>query len=537
MKKILTLMVMFAMTAGILSTQAQTLSYQVVVRDVNNNLVVNQKLTVSVEIYSPINSPESALQEDITATTNLNGMLSLTLNKAREEQEQTPWEEYVIDWTNAKIVLNFNNDNINNVVDTVYAVPYALQSYFLLTTEQIVNYIGSMGNVSFDIISDVPTNYQSSDNVTADNSYNEDWVRFYTALRGNKSFFNALRDTVVNYVKANYPIARDIAFHYLSQMNAQDVKQAYDTFALALENNKQLDSTLHAVIMDYVQNHRDMAFDLAKYYAEHATPNGVTKLYNAVMANQEVVDPIMDSILIVYLKEFGLDPACLTDYNYTFCQVLNDAAHLGNMGTCIDFSGIKNSVDDGLIALYNNRGVIYTAYIKNYDPTIVYSFGFQQSEDPFVPGSNNNVEILNAEYQPITENFGKFEYKLSNTSTCGKTFYVRAFANFIDTCEGKDAHDTLLVSDDMTVVVPDFEISITQDGNTLKATFDKPEATDAFNIKKDNIVWKDDNGVVLGKGLTYEIPVDTQIAYPITATAHLGQCEHYATYPSNQQGN
>ena len=505
MKKILTLMVMFAMTAGILSTQAQSLSYQVVVRDVNNNLVVNQDLTVDVTIVSG----QTTYYEKNMAKTNLNGMLSLTIGVSEYTPE--PAEKEIrgslsdIQWNNAKISLNFNNNNIRNVAkQDVYPVPYALEAKFLLTTPMIVNYISEM-------------------------SADQDWARIYTALRNNKDFFNAMRDTVVEYVKANYPIARSIAFHYLSNLTPKDVKDAYDTFKVVMENNKKLDSMLNVVMMDYVRNHRAMAFELAEYYAQHANARDVQKFYDAAMNNQEVVDPIMDSILIVFLKEFGLDPACMADYNYTYCQVLDAAAHLGSMGTCIDFSGIKNSVNDGLIALYNNGGVIYTAYIKNYDPTIVYNFGFQQSEDPFVPGSNNNVEILNAEYQPITENFGKFEYKLSNTSTCGKTFYVRAFANFIDTCEGKDAHDTLLVSDDMTVVVPDFEISITQDGNTLKATFDKPEATDAFNIKKDNIVWTDANNVVLGKGLTYEIPVDTQIAYPITATAHLGQCKHSDT--------
>lgn len=497
MKKILTLMVMFAMTAGILSTQAQTLSYQVVVRDVNNNLVVNQELNVNVQI--------NGYSQNIIAKTNLNGMLSLTIGPSEELSN--------IQWNNAKISLNFNNTNIRNITEQdVYPVPYALEARFLLTTPLIVDYINNMS-------------------VTGENP---DWARVYAALRGNTSFFNAMRDTVVEYVKANYALARNVAFHYLSNLTPEDVKDAYDTFKVVMENNKELDSMLNVVMMDYVRNHRAMAFELAEYYAQHANARDVQKFYDAVMSNTTVVDPIMDSILIVFLKEFGLDPACMAENNYTYCQVLDAASNLGSMGVCTGITNVKNSVDDGLIALYENRGVIYTAYIKNFasyvsNPAL---YGFEQSEVPFATATSDDITTYPATYHPITDRFGKFEYLMDNTSTCGKTLYVRAFAHFTDTCN--NYNDSIQYSE-MTVVIPGFEISIVKDGTTLKATFDSQEARDAFNIKKDNIVWTDGNNVVLGKGLTYEIPTDTNIVYPITATAHLGQCEHTAVF--NPSGN
>lgn len=512
MKKILTLMVMFAMTAGILSTQAQSLSYQVVVRDVNNNLVVNQDLTVDVTIVSG----QTTYYEKNMAKTNLNGMLSLTIGVSEYTPE--PAEKEIrgslsdIQWNNAKISLNFNNTNIRNVAEEIVRpVPYALEAKFLLTTPMIVNYISEMSA----------------------NQDNQDWARIYTALRNNEDFFNAMRDTVVEYVKANYPIARSIAFHYLSNLTPKDVKDAYDTIKDVLKKNEKLDSMLNVVMMDYLRNHRAMAFELAEYYAQHANARDVQKFYDAAMSNQEVVDPIMDSILIVFLKEFGLDPACMAENNYTsYCQVLDAASNLGNMGTCTGITNVKNSVDDGLIALYENRGVIYTAYIKNFasyvsDPAL---YGFEQSEVSFDIATSDDITTYPATYHPITDRFGKFEYLMDNTSTCGKTLYVRAFAHFTDTCN--NYNDSIQYSE-MTVVIPGFEISIVAEGNTLKATFDSQEARDAFNIKKDNIVWTDANNVVLGKGLTYEIPVDTQIAYPIKATAHLGQCEHFDTISGN----
>lgn len=493
MKKILTLMVMFAMTAGILSTQAQSLSYQVVVRDVNNNLVVNQELNVDVKI--------NGYSQTIPAKTNLNGMLSLTIGPSEELSN--------IQWNNAKISLNFNNTNIRNVAEVVYPVPYALEAKFLLTTPMIVNYISEM-------------------------SADQDWARIYTALRNNEDFFNAMRDTVVEYVKANYPIARSIAFHYLSNLTPKDVKDAYDTFKVVMENNKKLDSMLNVVIMDYVRNHRAMAFELAEYYAQHANARDVQKFYDAVMSNKDVVDPIMDSILIVFLKEFGLDPACMAENNYTsYCQVLDAASNLGYMGVCTEITNVKNSVEDGLIALYENRGVVYTAYVKNFrNDEVVVDYGFVQS----YKSEPNRVDTIRPHsYQAITKQFGKFTYLMDNTATCGDTLYVKAFITLSNDSipSGCPLTTGPLTSQQMKVAVPTFNITIEQDGNILKAKFDSQEATDAFNIKKDNIVWTDANNAVLGKGLTYEIPVDTQPAYPITATAQLGQCVHFDTISGN----
>ena len=512
MKKILTLMVMFAMTAGILSTQAQTLSYQVVVRDVNNNLVVNQDLNVHVQIYSP---ETDGYSQDIPAKTNLNGMLSLIIGQDLHGDMPVDNPEAAsfsnIDWEHAVIQLNFNyNGHDYEVKDTVFAVPYAMQASFLLTTQQIVDYIGDV-QVNADI---------------------NDWARIYNALRANEPFFNAIRDTVVNYVKANYPIAKQIAFHYLSQMTAADVNEAYDTIDKVLTNQEIADA-LNVVIMDYVQKHRSLAYEVARYYAQHANPEGLQKVYNAAMTREDVVNPIMDSVLLVFLKEFGLDPACMTDYNYDFCGLLDAAANLGDMGTCTGFSSVKNSVNEGLQALYDNQGVVYTAYIKNFDA--VTDFGFEQSETSFdSPNLNADaVTTLSAQYYRITDNFGKFVCTMSNTATCGTTLYVRAFAKVqtAKACGGSTStNDTILYSN-MTVNVPGFEIEVArvENTNTLKATFPKPAiAQDVFNVKKNNVVWtyrETQNATeetVVGTGLSIEA---TQPGY-YRATASLRDCHN-----------
>lgn len=520
MKKILTLMVMFAMTAGILSAQ-QTLSYQLVVRDLDNNLVVNQELQVNVKIFSG-NSDAPRFSQSVTGKTNLNGMLSLTFApistsdqpiavELGEYQQAQPTADLVvvgewtsIDWSNAIIRLSYNYNGHDYVVEEpVFAVPYALQAGYLLSTDLIVEYIEQAGV--------------------------EDWNRIFAALKGNTSFLNAMRDTVVEYVKANYPIAREIAFHYLSQMTAQDVFDAYNTVDGVLTNNQAVNEALNTVIMDYVQNHRTLAFEVARYYAQHATPDGLQKLYDAAMTKEDIIDPIMDSVLLVFLKEFGLDPACLTDNNYTYCELLNAAANMGSMGVCTEIAKVQNSVSDGLYALYENGGVVYTAYVKNYrNDQVVTAYGFKQVNK----NNPNQVEyFLPGNYQAITKQFGKFTYTMDNTETCGDTLLVSAFVTLkLDSIPSECPTTTELTSDEMTVVVPSFKISIVQDGNTLNAKFTPQEAQDAFNIKKENIIWTDAQQQVLGTGLSYEIPANANIAYPITATAHLRLCEDSATF-------
>jgi len=497
MKKILTLMVMFAMTAGILSTQAQTLSYQVVVRDVNNNLVVNQELTVNVTIFSP---ETDGYQQVITAKTNHNGMLSLTIGEdlhgdmPADGPEALPFSR--IDWEHARISLDFTNNNIEDIVEEdVFAVPYALQASFLLTTDAIVNYLNA--------------------------AQPSDWNQVYAALKDNKPFLNAIRDTVVEYVKANYAIAKGIALHYLSQMTAQDVTDAYNAVNAALENG-ELRNALNDVIMDYVQKHRELAYEVARYYAQHATADGVQRLYDAAMAKQDVIDPIMDSVLLVFLKEYGLDPACMTDYNYTFCELLDAAANMGNMGTCTKIAKVQNSVGDGLYALYENQGVVYTAYVTNFrNSNVVTDYGFRQvsKNDPaqvvtFRPGN----------YQAITNQFGKFTYTMDNTETCGDTLLVTAFVT-LNPDSVPDGCSNSNTSVEMTVVVPTFEIAVSQvqGTNTVKATFTPAVAQDVFNVKKNNVKWIINGQESEVTGLSFELVPGTTYA-SIKATARLGSC-------------
>ena len=68
MKRIITLISMFLLAGGILMAQTTTpkLSYEVVIRDGSNNLLVNQPVTVDVSVYD--------LADETTALYTENGL-------------------------------------------------------------------------------------------------------------------------------------------------------------------------------------------------------------------------------------------------------------------------------------------------------------------------------------------------------------------------------------------------------------------------------------------------------------------------------
>jgi hypothetical protein len=299
------------------------------------------------------------------------------------------------------------------------------------------------------------------------------------------------------------------------------VNEAYDTIDKVLTNQEIADA-LNVVIMDYVQKHRSLAYEVARYYAQHANPEGLQKVYNAAMTREDVVNPIMDSVLLVFLKEFGLDPACMTDYNYTFCELLDAAANLGDMGVCTGIAKVQNSVGDGLYALYENQGVVYTAYVTNFrNSNVVTDYGFTQvsKNDP-----TQVVTFRPGNYQAITNQFGKFTYTMDNTETCGDTLLVTAFVT-LNPDSVPDGCSNSNTSVEMTVVVPTFEIAVSQvqGTNTVKATFTPAVAQDVFNVNKNNVKWIINGQESEVTGLSFELVPGTTYT-SIQATARLGSC-------------
>ena len=118
MKKILSILVVLLLAVSAFA-QNPKLSYQAVVRDSENKLVVEQPVTMTVNVLKADNTPQ--FEQMLNATTNRNGLMSLEIGN------DTPaWNN--IDWTGAKIRTAITLSSGAEVVDTtvVNAVPFAL---------------------------------------------------------------------------------------------------------------------------------------------------------------------------------------------------------------------------------------------------------------------------------------------------------------------------------------------------------------------------------------------------------------------------
>lgn len=119
MKKIVTLLFTLLLTA--INVYAQKLSWQAVVRDNDNKLVSNQNVTVEASVLSA--ADVTVFSERHNSTTNINGMLSLTIGDGTLLSGSLG----AVDWVGAKIktIITWQGGSVTNI-SPVNAVPYAL---------------------------------------------------------------------------------------------------------------------------------------------------------------------------------------------------------------------------------------------------------------------------------------------------------------------------------------------------------------------------------------------------------------------------
>ena len=382
MKKILTLLVMFLMTGGILMAQAPKFSYQAVLRDSHNELVRNQAGTVTFVVAYTVNADEAETEwpaQDFK--TNENGMATIWLDNNPD-----------VDWRNAVITATFkftlNNEEEEIVVTTpVMAVPYALQAENVnLTTDAIVNYI----------------NNGDSDGYTN----GEDWAAIYGAARRNQPLQDGIRDTIVAYIKANKDLAKEIALHYMTEVTAQDIRDAYDTARNLSTNVKD---AFYNAVKDYLKHHRSLMVDIAKYYLSTATSEEINTIYNDLKASDaaQTIQNILYGYFADYLRAKGL--ICTDDNNdVTLCDVVSTLNALTECPVEGDFTITPSITADNDFVItftdntYTNLNVVLDIlYYVNGNDTPV-----QASSTTF---ENNSVRVHMDNYNTNT----KVRYSLS----------------------------------------------------------------------------------------------------------------------------
>ena len=346
MKKIITFLMMFLMTGGIL--MAQSFRYQAVLRDSQNHLVTEKQGTVTFNVGN-------VTWEAMPFTTNANGLVSLVL----ENKEG-------VDWSNATIKATFtfsNNQLPQIVVNTpVTAVPYALQAGDVkLTTDAIVRYLD---NGDEDYMTD-----------------GWDWERIYAAMKENPAH-NALRDSVVEYIKANKDLAKEIVISYIGLVSAQDLRDAYDS---ALNVSEEVKTAFYDNVKDYFMSHRQLIVDVAEYFILTATGDEITKVYNDLKNSPAAFEAqrILKRYFEAYLRNHGL----ICESGVTLCDVvttLNAVSDCNyNPGT---FSNKYQVVYEGSNFSVSFSGIDMSGYKVGFEVTY-YNTNNQQ-----VTYSKSNIE-------------------------------------------------------------------------------------------------------------------------------------------------
>lgn len=301
MKKILTLFTMLLVTVSTLLAQAPSLSYQMIVRNQKttqvgafapNDLVYSQSMNVYVAVVEATGNVAKvwAFTENGTgngmiapqATTNMNGMLSLTLSDYQPVElpdgYQIPttvdatvdlkWFKE-IEWQDAKVVLAIPEYGIMDTME-ILPVPFAYKTFMKdnITTPRIVKYI---------------------ENATPE----DDVAAVDEAITGNEDFMEALRDSVANAIKRNPGRTKELALYFIGLTTPQDVKNAANAVS------QDVVEFVKDTVVKYIKNHRTEAYNLVKYYIGQTTKEDVSGFWSAAMNNKQVdtiAKMIVDSV-------------------------------------------------------------------------------------------------------------------------------------------------------------------------------------------------------------------------------------------------
>jgi hypothetical protein len=268
MKKIITLIMMFVLSAGFLMAQG-VFTYQAVVYDAQgDSLVVNKVVNANVVISDGVHPN---FEQEITGIqTSKNGLAVLPIGIADNEQFQA------IDWSKAKIKVDFTvvgGATIAGETEQIPAVPYALNADAKITTQMVHDYVVNAKMDDVDLIVGAMSN----------------------------DLKDALLDAIVDSMKNNYDLVKDIVLSYMQDQNldAQDAKQLFDSLVNNAEFADIMDTVAKIALQNLeTDNGKALVLDVVNYYAAHLTNSDVNSILNAV---PEAVKDTLATRVVSYL--------------------------------------------------------------------------------------------------------------------------------------------------------------------------------------------------------------------------------------------
>ena len=336
---------------------AQSFRYQAVLRDSLNHLVTGKSgnVTFSVGITT---------WDAMPFTTNENGLVSLILENKSD-----------VDWSNAemKAIFTFTNNQLPQIVvnTPVTAVPYALGAgNVTLTTDAIEKYL----------------NNGDDDHMTD----GEDWAEIYAALKNNPGH-NALRDSIVAYIKANKDLAKEVILAYISQVSAQDISDAYDS---ALNVSEEVKTAFYNNVKDYFLNHSKLMVDVAEYFIRTATKEEIMGVYNDLKNTPAAFEAqrILKRHFEAYLRNHGL----ICESGVTLCDVVTTLNAFAPEGYCNYNPGTFSGKYE--VSVVEN---VFSVTFQNIDMS-AYKAGFE-----IIYNNNNNQQVtfVKSNIEPADNSF------------------------------------------------------------------------------------------------------------------------------------
>ena len=401
MKKILALLMMFLISGNFLFAQVEgttgtegeatatvsvqpKLNFQAVVRDAENHLVFEKEMTVVINITSGDAVAYSETHEGVM--TNKNGLLTVIIGG--EDATEVNGTLYQVDWSDATIEaqLTFTPDPVVNedgstteqeettitVTSEVTAVPYALQAGSTrLNTDMIVNYISGI---------------QLGTNGTADEK--RDVLLILDAIRLNEhGLKDALKDTIVEYMKTRMDIAKEIFHFYLDNVDSADVWNTYTT----LMANPTAKEQVRKVIIDFIKTHKADALEVLEYYAEHVTVADLQELFQE-FNNNATLKAAIKAVVATELEGY------LTENHYVSNNDCPDVevCALANAGkpcpTSSDaFIGTTTNVSNVLQTVISNPNAL--SLTATYDVTYTIS---GETVTVSIPASKDGENLIKA---------------------------------------------------------------------------------------------------------------------------------------------
>jgi hypothetical protein len=156
MKKIFTVLAAVLLTASVFAQSPEKMSYQAVIRDISDNLVTNQSVSMQISILQESASGIAVYVETQEQTTNANGLVSIEIGNGTVVGGNFA----TIDWANGPYFIKTETDPDGATGGIAYtitgssqllSVPYALHAKTAETLTGTNHYVGELfgGGVIF----------------------------------------------------------------------------------------------------------------------------------------------------------------------------------------------------------------------------------------------------------------------------------------------------------------------------------------------------------------------------------------------------